>query len=318
MGGRDAADVKSGLPVDHSGPVVIQPTGPQAQGETLPSTRQNPSRVSPDHRKSGRGFGGGAPIAERLGEARLTAGVPSLDSVESNCNSYPRRKGYCGKRTLQGTHRKTSAVRLLRLDCKTWDCKFCGPRKAKRYRIAIAKKAEEHGLQRMLTLTLDPKKLPPGVAPIRYINETFRKFREYLRRRFGVAPQYIRVLESQKNGNPHFHVLIDRFIEQRWAKQAWQAVGGGWAVDIRWVDLHRVAAYVSKYLSKELLLSAPKGARRITTSRGVHIFAKPEADFIWELIPAPINSLFEAAFSCVQDVRHDEEARLSGFALAGG
>lgn len=315
MGGRDAADVKSGLPVDHSGPVVIQPTLSQAQGETLPPTLQNSSAVSPDYRKSGRGFGGGALKAERAGEARHRPGRTSLDSVESNCNSHPLRKGYCGNRTFRGTHRKTGAVRFVRHDCKTWDCKFCGPRKAARYRIGIRNQAVDRELTRLLTLTLDPKKIPAGVAPVRYLNEAFRKFRVYLRRRLGVTPQFMRVLEWQKNGNPHFHILIDHYVDKRWASHAWQAVGGGWAVDIRQVAIRRVAAYVSKYLSKDLLLSAPKGARRVTCSRGIHLFEKPESDSDWELLQSPISALFGAASPHVADVRHDEENRLSGFSV---
>jgi hypothetical protein len=36
-------------------------------------------------------------------------------------------------------------------------------------------------------------------------------------------------------------------------------------VDIKLVDVHRVSHYLSKYLTKDLLLSAPSRCRRVTT-----------------------------------------------------
>ena len=41
-------------------------------------------------------------------------------------------------------------------------------------------------------------------------------------------------------------------------------------VDIRYVDVHRVSRYLSKYLTKELLMSASLRSRRVTTSRGMN------------------------------------------------
>ena len=71
------------------------------------------------------------------------------------------------------------------------------------------------------------------------------------------------LLFETQNGTPHLHILIDRFIEQQWIKTTWQQIGGGMHVDIRRVDVHRVSRYVSKYLTKELLTSAPERSRRV-------------------------------------------------------
>jgi hypothetical protein len=54
-------------------------------------------------------------------------------------------------------------------------------------------------------------------------------------------------------------------------------VGGGRIVDIRLVDMHRISRYLSKYLTKELLLSAPKRSRRVTVSRGYAILCQSRA-----------------------------------------
>jgi hypothetical protein len=63
-------------------------------------------------------------------------------------------------------------------------------------------------LRRFLSWTLDAKKIEGD--PVRYLNRIFAGLRVYWKRAYGVSPQYIRILEFRRNGNPHFHILIDR------------------------------------------------------------------------------------------------------------
>lgn len=174
--------------------------------------------------------------------------------------------------------------------------------------------AERLKLNRFLTLTLDPAVLGDE-PPVAYINATFAKWRTYLKRNFGVSITYIRILEFQKNGNPHFHILVDRFIPQAWIKSTWQAVGGGRFVDIRYVDVHRIARYLSKYLTKELLLSAPKRSRRVTVSRGVHLLEKKKSDLVWQLFRKSIFDCFTECLPDLDDVLLDDEGVLKEFAV---
>jgi hypothetical protein len=167
-------------------------------------------------------------------------------------------------------------------------------------------------LNRFLTLTLDPKVLGDE-NPVAYINAVFGKWRIYLKRKFGVSTTYIRILEFQKNGTPHFHILVDRFIPQAWIKSTWQAVGGGRFVDIRYVDIHRIARYLSKYLTKELLLSAPKRSRRITVSRGIRLIEKKKSDLVWDFCRIKIIDLFLDFMPDLGDVWLDEEGVLREF-----
>src|SRR5207253_9040018 len=108
-----------------------------------------------------------------------------------------------------------------RVNCKTWGCGYCGPRRAKRYKWAIRHLAERHGLNKFLTLTLDPKKIEGN--PVRYLRAVFDKFRVYLRRKHGQTVTFIAVLESQRNGNPHLHVLLDRYFPPSWIANALSA-----------------------------------------------------------------------------------------------
>jgi hypothetical protein len=179
----------------------------------------------------------------------------------------------------------------------------------------IRTEAERLKLRRLLTLTLDPKKLG-GAGPVSYLRYCFAKFRIYLKRKYGEAPQYIAVLEFQKNGNPHLHILIDRFIDTRWIEAIWQRVGGGQQIDIKLVDLHRVSRYLSKYLTKEMLASAPKRSRRVTTSRGIKLLGKPEhKTHVWMLRKIPIEILFCHLEAVAKDVCLDEENQIESFVV---
>jgi cytosine/adenosine deaminase-related metal-dependent hydrolase len=172
---------------------------------------------------------------------------------------------------------------------------MCGPKKAARIRRFIAAAAREHGLNRFLTLTLDPKRLEPGADHVAYLRDTWRKFRVYLKRQHGQTVTFIAVMEEHKSGIPHLHVLVDRYIHQKWISKAWSALGGGRIVHIERVkDLGAIGWYLGKYLTKEMLLSARRGVRRYTTSRNIHLGPK-RGEGGWTRAPAGMSELRRAA-----------------------
>jgi hypothetical protein len=239
----------------------------------------------------------------------LTGRSPSLDYTQHN-----RNKSRCGCWSLQGAVQAEgqSRWRYARLGCKRWVCPRCGVRKAKRLRKAIATKAVEKDLRRFLTLTLDPRHCSAEDS-VRHLRESWRKFRVYLQRRHGKTITFIAVVEFQRNGYAHLHVLVDRYIEQRWISEAWQAVGGGRIVDIKQVDIHRVAAYLSKYFTKELLLTGFKPKqRRCTTSRDIVLFAKTEKG-VWALVKFPLEDLLRRAVGLIVADQKDEDGKLNWF-----
>jgi hypothetical protein len=302
MGERGAVRNDSGLPVDHSGPGLgVGPTTPPTAGrkpEACPPT-------FPSQSKSGQGSGDGV-------TGGGAAAVPSsLVPVRSNRNRPTKRKPYCGRFTLAGQSLSGKETQYHRLNCKTWGCSHCGPRKARRYKHSIRRVSEDLRLQRFLTLTLDPGKIEGD--PVEYLRETFNKLRTYLRRKYGCAPKYIAVLEFHENGKPHLHVLVDRYIEQAWLAAAWEAVGGGRIVDIRFVDLHHVSHYLAKYLTVDLLLSAPKGVRRITCSRGIVLLQKSSNGQSWKLLRTTIAYLYSRLFLLANQLQYDEDGLLSSF-----
>ena len=302
-GKRSAVRNNAGLPVHQSGPGLGRANNsinsqPNAGG--LPTTLSSQP-------KTGRGLG----QSPSGGEAAVPS---SLDPVRSNRNRPTHRKPYCGQFTLAGQSLTTQQTQFQRLNCKSWGCSHCGPRRARRYKHSIRATAERLKLQRFITLTLDPEKIEGD--PVVYLRETFNKLRTYLRRKFGSAPQYIAVLEFHENGKPHLHILIDRFIEQAWLSIAWESVGGGRIVDIRFVDVHRVSRYLSKYLTVDLLLSAPKGVRRVTCSRGIVLLERAGNTHSWRLLRTNITHLFSRLFLLVVSLQYDEDGILSAFVVS--
>jgi len=101
-----------------------------------------------------------------------------------------------------------------------------------------------------------------------------------LQRKFGVSIRFIAVLEFQRSGMAHLHVLVGLFIPQDWLSEAWQSIGGGRIVDIRCVDARRISAYVTPYLVggkiERTLRLLPARARIFSTSRGLSLNEKTE------------------------------------------
>jgi hypothetical protein len=335
-GKRGAVRNNSGLPVHHSGPGL-------RVGPTTPATADRKSEACPpDFEGVGVGVGVGADVSQhksgRESESGALSGASEASDVlrsaatqraSSLVLNQSNRYGvaskelqaigrckYCGARTLRGFMLDGKSEKLLRLNCKTWACAYCGPRKAWRYKQAIRAVAERVSLTRFLTLTLDPSKIEGDT--VRYLRRVFNKFRVSLLRKFKCTVNYIAILEFHKSGIPHLHVLIDRYIVQRWISVAWSAVGGGGIVDIRYVDVHHISHYLAKYLTKELLMSAPLRSRRVTTSRSIHLLEKTASDTTWVMDGRSIFHLFSIFGSVAQDVQVDCDGFLFSFSLPVG
>lgn len=228
----------------------------------------------------------------------------SLDVHEHNRNSV------CGRRALRG--HLDGRWRYSRFRCKCWRCECCGPRKAARLRRAIVRVATAKDLRRFLTLTLDPATCTPEDS-IRHIRQCWNKFRTALKREYGTSISFITILELQKSGYAHLHVLIDRYIPQPWISSAWQAMGGGKIVFIKQVDIQRVAPYLSKYLTKDLLLADfRRRQRRYTTSRDIKLLAVSPSG-TWDLVKASLEYLEWRAKGVVAAEQRDAHGVLEWF-----
>src|SRR5713226_3909405 len=212
------------------------------------------------------------------------------------------------------------------LFCKSYRCDRCRKPKLKKVRKRVSEVAEEHKLTRLVTLTLDPKRVPKRdrKRTDRYIRECWRKMRVLITRlNDGKSVDFVGVLEFQENGNAHLHVLLGKYIKQEWLSVAWQSIGGGEIVDIRPVDVHRVSAYLSVYLTGDkvahTLKLLPMRARIFTTSRSIRLWPKKEKRGWW-LRRANLEVFFDAAvnpsnvrFEAVEDLKPFKLELLSYF-----
>jgi hypothetical protein len=187
----------------------------------------------------------------------------------------------CGNFTVFGPIKgRLGKVGYKCLFCGSYRCNGCRPGKLKRVRARLAEIAEQHKLRRFATLTLDPSQIPASQRSDRYIRECWRKMRVVLARRYGATLHFVAVLEFQKSGMAHLHVLFGVYIPQAWLSEAWHSIGGGRIVDIRHVDVQHVAGYLAKYLTGEkvehtLSILPPRG-RIFTTSRSITLWGKKQ------------------------------------------
>jgi hypothetical protein len=87
-------------------------------------------------------------------------------------------------------------------------------------------------------------------------------------------------------------------------------------VDIRFVDIHRVSRYLAKYLTVDLLLSAPKGVRRVTCSRGIVLLERSHDNRSWRLLRTTITHLYSRLFHLVVSLQYDEDGILTAFVVS--
>ena len=208
------------------------------------------------------------------------------------------RGKFCGRYSVKGRDPKTGGRFTGALNCGSWSCSYCGPRKARTARAAIRRVAEGLELKYFLTLTLDPKKLEHKKLAVPHLRLCFNKFRTSTETEVRGSSDIHLCSGVHEAGIPHLHILLDRFIPQAWISHTWAGLGGGRIVFIKQVTVANVSRYLSKYLTKELLLSAPKGSRRITTARAIKLFPKFNSGIPWELMKSSIWYMLQAA-GCV-------------------
>jgi hypothetical protein len=186
------------------------------------------------------------------------------------------RKFECGSYLVAGQIKsKPGLCGHKRLMCSSLRCTVCQKARLSAVRAHVSEIAEQHQLRQFVTLTLDPAKVGHPSRSDRYIRNCWRKMRVVLQRRFGESVAFFAVLEFQKSGYAHLHVLISIQISRDWLSEAWQSIGGGRIVDIRTVDVHRVSAYLTCYLAGskiiDTLMRLPLRARIFSTSRGLSL-----------------------------------------------
>lgn len=113
--------------------------------------------------------------------------------------------------------------------CKAYKCPVCGDWKKFQLQKAIDKFVSSWDRVRMWTFTFSSH-IFNGMNTndrFRLASKVWKTFRDLLRTAKFIGEkernfQYIKIIELQKNGSPHFHALVDRYVYQPKLNKLWQ------------------------------------------------------------------------------------------------
>lgn len=176
---------------------------------------------------------------------------------------------------LTGKNHEDNKAILLHATCHLWSCETCALRNA---RVWIARIIEGcnrlDGEWSLLTITAHKKwRKNQSITNLRQGWKKLINRIVYATREDDYPLYYVRVWEQHKDGSFHIHVLINKMLGARWAKDASAECGMGNQADWRKVDnIGQAAGYVAKYTLKNAAIARggvewPKGLRRIEVSR---------------------------------------------------
>ncbi|GAH92905.1 unnamed protein product, partial [marine sediment metagenome] len=192
-----------------------------------------------------------------------------------------------------------------------------------------------------LTLTLDPKRFLSLDDAYNNLRAGWNRLLTMLQKRYGRRLKFVKVVEFQRNGSPHLHVLffgITRLLDAGELREFWDArYGAGTFVYLKKLQGYNngsgVISYLVKYLKKyldapmvefqgpdgltdavafeQLALSWALNLRAFSTSKG--IFNTPpmtNSNLTWEIL-----GIFELSSVWSWDGRHFSEIEADFVAL---
>ncbi len=188
--------------------------------------------------------------------------LSSLDSlITHNCARFP---------VWYFVNRTDGKVRPFY--CAHRSCPPCWRRRVSTIRVKVSQAVLIWDLTRLLSLTLDPKKIDGD--PYELLGHVWHKFSHELQRK-SEGLRYIWFKGVHRSGIPHLHVLVNRYLDQSWVSDTWSKLGGGVIVDVRGfgfqkIDVERVTNYVTSYLTKQdEMENLPTKRRWFGASRGI-------------------------------------------------
>lgn len=139
---------------------------------------------------------------------------------------------------------------VLPLKCKCWSCDECRPSRTKR----LVEEAKRGAPTLFITLTSRRRRgLTPDQAAEKLVAAWRQVRREYIREHGKGSLAFLAVFEKTKKGWPHLHIVARcKWLSQTWLSARMADLIDSPIVDVRRVHgLRKVAAYVTKYISKD-------------------------------------------------------------------
>ena len=160
--------------------------------------------------------------------------------------------------------------RFFHPDCGRYDCEFCAWKKIKKISVLVGDFFANSRVRfATLTTTNRYNSFLPDHLPVLAWREFIRNLRNWPAYSHLKNLRYIRIVEYQKNGNTHYHLLIDKYIDKTILNFLWRRAceivlekhGIFVGADIEKfanchveaaIDAAHVAKYVTKYLTKSI------------------------------------------------------------------
>lgn len=222
---------------------------------------------------------------------------------------------------------------VVPIRCHKWTCEYCGKKKRKQLFAralngAIAQPVKGFRPQythKLLTLTCPGSEYRAAHTPAEALADMTAKWNlmnRALKKRLGNF-HYIKVLEWQKDGFPHFHILLaGRVIVPKSIlnefRRAWTEYYGMGNIDIQKNSsgtIKELVRYILKYLTKTNI-TLPKGKRLFTASRGALApLKKPEPKIyivkklLWQFISQVESPQTYTEDSMLDLIKHDEDLK---------
>ncbi|MCE9545155.1 MAG: hypothetical protein K8T25_06515 [Planctomycetia bacterium] len=211
----------------------------------------------------------------------------SLELLKDDCNNdnQPASNSQHNKHKNQIV--LSDEIREVPCSCRSWYCKWCMGWMGRKLRDRVCELFGTFKGLRMLSLTVDRERFNCPEAAYLEVGQR-RKLgvlMQHLRRaKLLHSPRYFYVLEFQKAGWPHWHLVVDAdFIDH-------SIVDRNWGIGFVWISrgeqfengVH-AGRYVSKYLTKAprvgfptWVLQSHRQIRRFGASRGMRLDPRPE------------------------------------------
>jgi len=116
------------------------------------------------------------------------------------------------------------------------------------------------------TFTLDPSRFLSLKDMHEGLSYYWNRLLSAIKKRYGAKIAYIKILETQKSGMLHLHVLFDTWIDIGFIRNLWADIyGAGIEINVKRVYDHAgVAHYIMKYLTKTLADDIDAGEPNMT------------------------------------------------------
>jgi len=170
---------------------------------------------------------------------------------------------FCNKNSIAfitKKYGKFSKIDIKKIKCDSWTCPDCSVKKAVRIKYLLREIIIQNELGRFLTLTLNPKIVPPEYLSElknnthKYITKIFNAFLVSLKRDEVYSKEkvkYVWVIEFQKNGNAHLHILFNNLPHINKVRKIWTRVGGGVSMKvIKIKSMEGISNYIGNYIVK--------------------------------------------------------------------